>query len=75
MIRIQITEPNISDYEIEKISGRKNIGTWLNNRGIYNWTYDFGSRIFIAEVEDTFNLSTLDQWGTVEVLPNDPDAE
>lgn len=68
-MRIRMTNPNISSYEIEKISGRQNIGIWLENRGIVNWKYDFERLTFEATVPDNFDISQLETWGTVEIIP------
>ena len=67
-MRIRITNPTISTFQIDKIAGRKNIGTWLTNKGITDWSYDFGELWFIATVPDDYDLNLLSEWGTVEVL-------
>ena len=67
-MRIRVTNPNISSYQIHKISGRKNIGSWLTSKNIINWSFCFITNVFTADVPDTFDLSVLEQWGTVEVI-------
>jgi hypothetical protein len=71
MIKIRVINANVSSYQIDKAAGRRNIGLWLESKGILTWSYDMGSNEFIAEVVDNFDLSILEQWGTVEVIPFD----
>jgi hypothetical protein len=65
-MKIRVLNPVVGAYDISAVIGRKNFQTWLTNRGIDEWSFDQGEDIFYCDVPDTFDLTKLAQFGTVQ---------
>ena len=71
MIRVRITNPDLSNYDLEKKADHPKLNKFLRDRGVIGWDYSRGSDFLELLVIDGSDLSQFSRVGTVEVVPHD----
>lgn len=67
MITIQIDNPNFGIIDLEITSGRKELASILESKGVIGWGYSYGVSNFMPyirlTVEDDFDMTLIEFYG------------
>ena len=70
-MRLRVTNPDLTGYDLEKVADHPKFDRWLRNRGVLGWHYTWGADFIDFEVEDGFDVSQAERFGTVEEVTED----
>lgn len=63
---IRILNPVVGALDIAKATGRASFATLMTNKGVSEWSFDAAQNIFYATIPDTYDLTKLAVYGTVQ---------